>query len=104
MGLRFEPEQLHLANLAVAVELVAQVRLGHLRREAAHPERGDTLVLGRGELGLLLGPVQVLLREQVLFGAVVPVADGLIAAAALAVLEQLAQLLVRVRARGGVGG
>ena len=73
------------------------MRLGDLRREAAHPQRGDPLVLGRRELGLLPGPVQVLLGEQILLGAVVPVADGLVAAAALRVLEQVAQLLVRVR-------
>ena len=75
LGLRFGlgfGHHLDLANLAVAVELVAQVRLCHLRREAAHPQRGDPLVLGRGELGLLLGLVQVLLREQILLGAVVP--------------------------------
>merc|ERR1719329_1010031 len=56
-------QHLDLAQLAVAVELVAQVRLGDLRREAAHPQRGDPLVLGRRELGLLPGPVQVLLGE-----------------------------------------
>ena len=42
MGLRFEPEKLHLADLAVAVELVAQVRLRHLRRD----------VRGRGRVGV----------------------------------------------------
>ena len=96
-------QHLDLAQLAVAVELVAQVRLGDLRREAAHPQRGDALVLGRRELGLLPGPVQVLLGEQILLGAVVPVADGLVAAAALRVLEQVAQLLVRVRVGLGLG-
>ena len=59
-------------RVRVRVRIVAQVRLGDLRREASHPQRGDPLVLGRRELGLLPGPVQVLLGEQVLLGAVVP--------------------------------
>ena len=66
MGLRLGfGHHRHLADLAVAVELVAQVRLRHLRREAAHPERGDTLVLGRGELGLLSVRDRVRVREGV---------------------------------------
>ena len=48
---------LDLRDLAVRVELVVQVLLGDVRREAAHPQRRHALVLGRlrqavGHLGV----------------------------------------------------
>mmetsp|Transcript_30508 Transcript_30508/g.98580 ORF Transcript_30508/g.98580 Transcript_30508/m.98580 type:complete len:395 (-) Transcript_30508:221-1405(-) len=87
----------HPLDLAVGVKGVAQVLLRDARRQPAHPQRAHALVLGRGHLGHALRLVQVFLGQLVPIGAVVPVADGIVAGAALRVAQRLADLLHLVR-------